>query len=214
MGRAGFKPIGPISSNPAPRQSGSRAPPTTNANLHFLSKLLVHSACAGAAQCFLSCFERPKRLSKFSNDLSKYSINSLYCHHQNTPNPWFTKLSVFRWNSCGLWQSLQWARSKLEKTQEGPTQGRSQTISFGGATGGATFATRGAVNGLCRTFRKIPTPVAWRHAENFGGATGGPGTIFGGSGSPWHPLAPPLVPHYFLSVGYLANENPSELRGF
>ena len=41
-------------------------------------------------------------------------------------------------------------------------QGRSQqTFSFGGATGGASFATRGAVNGLCRTFRKRPTPGAW-----------------------------------------------------
>ena len=39
-------------------------------------------------------------------------------------------------------------------------QGQSQTFSFGGATGGASFATRGAVNGLCRTFRKRPTPVA------------------------------------------------------
>ena len=33
-------------------------------------------------------------------------------------------------------------------------QGRSKTFSFGGATGGASFATRGAVNDLCRTFRK------------------------------------------------------------
>jgi len=37
-------------------------------------------------------------------------------------------------------------------------QGRRQTFSFGGATGGASFATRGAVNGLCSTFRKRPTP--------------------------------------------------------
>jgi len=29
-----------------------------------------------------------------------------------------------------------------------------------------------AVNGLCRTFRKTPTPVAWRYAENSGGALG------------------------------------------
>ena len=36
-------------------------------------------------------------------------------------------------------------------------QGRSQTFSFGGATGGASFATRRAVNGLCRTFKKRPT---------------------------------------------------------
>ena len=53
-------------------------------------------------------------------------------------------------------------------------QGRSQTFSFGGATGGASFATRGAVNDVCRTFRKRrPTPVAWRHAENFGRASRG-----------------------------------------
>jgi len=32
--------------------------------------------------------------------------------------------------------------------------GRSQTFSFGGATGGVRFATRGAANGLCRTFQK------------------------------------------------------------
>ena len=37
-------------------------------------------------------------------------------------------------------------------------QGRSQTFSFGGDTGGASFATSGAVNGLCRTFRKRPSP--------------------------------------------------------
>ena len=58
-------------------------------------------------------------------------------------------------------------------------QGRSQTFSFGGATGGASFATRGAVNGLCRTFRKRP--------EKFWGSTEGPGKIFGGK---WPPLAP------------------------
>jgi len=39
-------------------------------------------------------------------------------------------------------------------------QGRCQTFSFGGDTGGASFATRGAVNGLCSTFTKRPTPVA------------------------------------------------------
>jgi len=53
-------------------------------------------------------------------------------------------------------------------------QGRSQTFSFGGATGGASFATRRAVNGLCRTFRKRP--------EKFWGAVALPGT----------PLASPL----------------------
>ena len=66
--------------------------------------------------------------------------------------------------------------------------GAEPDIFIWGATGGASFATRRAVNGLCKTFRKRPTPVAWRHAENFGGATGGPGKIWGGQ---WPPLAPP-----------------------
>jgi len=76
------------------------------------------------------------------------------------------------------------------------TQGRSQTFSFGGATGGVNFATRGAVNGLCRTFRKRPTPVARRHAENFGGATGRAKQNLGGEvPPPGTPLAPPLSRH-------------------
>ena len=36
--------------------------------------------------------------------------------------------------------------------------GAEPDISIWGATGGASFATRGADNGLCRTFRKRPTP--------------------------------------------------------
>jgi len=60
--------------------------------------------------------------------------------------------------------------------QDHGTQGRSQTFSFGGATGGASFATRGAVNGLCRTFRKSP--------EKFWGVQA---KFLGGSGPPWHP---------------------------
>jgi len=35
--------------------------------------------------------------------------------------------------------------------------GAEPDIFIGGGTGGASFATRGAVNGLCRTFRKRPT---------------------------------------------------------
>jgi len=54
-------------------------------------------------------------------------------------------------------QKVWWGESSvLFMTDE---QGRSQTFSSGGATGGASFATRGAVNGRCRTFRKRPTPV-------------------------------------------------------
>ena len=48
-------------------------------------------------------------------------------------------------------------------------QGRSQTFSFEEATGGASFATRGAVNGLCRTFRKRPEKF-WGGQAKFWGA--------------------------------------------
>ena len=76
-------------------------------------------------------------------------------------------------------------------------QGRSQTFSFGGATGGASFATRGAVNGLCRTFRKRPEKF-WGRQAKFWGNSGPPGT----------PLAPPLPgmaftscsQHYFVVI--------------
>jgi len=37
-------------------------------------------------------------------------------------------------------------------------KGGARHFHLGGATGGASFATRGTVNGLCRTFRKRPTP--------------------------------------------------------
>jgi len=63
-------------------------------------------------------------------------------------------------------------------------QGRSQTFSFGGATGGASFATRGAVNGLCRTFRKRPTERDL--------ILGGPGKI-GGAVAPLGTLLSPLL---------------------
>jgi len=67
----------------------------------------------------------------------------------------------------------------------GHKQGRSQTFSFGGATGGASFATRGAVNDLCRTFRKRPEKFWWGH-------WGGQAKFWEGSGPPGTPLAPPL----------------------
>jgi len=84
--------------------------------------------------------------------------------------------------------------------RHGPSQGRSQTFWFGGATGGASFATRGAVNGLCLIALNNFNAVAWRHAENFGG----PGKIFGGSGPPGIPLAPPLVLHQSYMTPHLS----------
>ena len=71
--------------------------------------------------------------------------------------------------------------------------GAEPDIFIWGATWGASFATRGAVNGLCRTFRKRPTPVSWRHAENFGGAAGGQAKFWGAVAPPGTPLAPPLL---------------------
>jgi len=58
--------------------------------------------------------------------------------------------------------------------------GAEPDIFIWGAAGGASFATRGAVNGLCRTFRKRP--------EKFWGAVALPGT----------PLAPPL--HTWIEI--------------
>jgi len=55
------------------------------------------------------------------------------------------------------------------------SQGRNQTFSFGGATGGASFATRGAVNGL--------VGLSERDLKNFGGARQNFGAVA--------PLAPP-----------------------
>ena len=76
-----------------------------------------------------------------------------------------------------------WLCYELNDLWQCSVQGRRQTFSFGGATGGASFATRGAVNGLCRTFRKRP--------ENFWGSHwGGQAKFWGGSGPP---LAPPLA---------------------
>ena len=56
--------------------------------------------------------------------------------------------------------------------------GAEPDIFIWGATGGASFATRGAVNGLCRTFRK--RPKFWEghcgSQEKFWGGSGPPGT--------------------------------------
>ena len=75
-------------------------------------------------------------------------------------------------------------------------QGRSQTFSFGGATGGASFATRGAVNGLCRTFRKWPEKFLgghWGVRQNFGGEVA--------------PLAPPNSAPAFYHFLQLVSRN-------
>jgi len=54
--------------------------------------------------------------------------------------------------------------------------GAETDIFIWGATGGASFAKRGAVNGLCRTFRKRP--------EKFWKVTGGTRQNFGGQCPP------------------------------
>ena len=134
--RAGFK---PISSNRAARQRGPRSPPTTNAHLHFLSKLLVHSA--GADPVFLELFWETKTIIKlFQRPLKmQYKLALL-------PPSKYTKILIYK--HLGIHTKLL-----------------------------------GLCKSLCseqgQNLRKI-----WR------------------------------VPQYFVSVESVANENPSELRGF
>jgi len=87
-------------------------------------------------------------------------------------------------------------------------QGRSQTFWFGEATGGASFATRGAVNGLCLIALNNFSAVAWRHAENFGGPLGGQTKFWGQCSS----LAPPssAPANYLANVDYFnLKQNPT-----
>ena len=66
--------------------------------------------------------------------------------------------------------------------------GAEPDIFIGGGTGGASFATRGAVNGLCMTFRKRSEKFwggHWGSQAKFGRVVVPPGT----------PLAPPLGVH-------------------
>jgi len=73
----------------------------------------------------------------YFNGLSKYSINSLYYHHQSTPKLCFTIISAFRWNSCGLskchcgqrgqnfrklWRGLQYFASAESIANEDPSE--------------------------------------------------------------------------------------------
>jgi len=62
-------------------------------------------------------------------------------------------------------------------------RGGDRHFHLGGATGGARFATRGAVNGLRRT------SMQWHDVTRK--ILGGPGKTLGGQ---WPPLAPPLAP--------------------
>jgi len=66
--------------------------------------------------------------------------------------------------------------------------GAEPDIFIWGTTGEASFATRGAVNGLCRTFRKRPEKF-WGGQAKFWGDSGPPGTL----------LAPPLVAELYTT---------------
>jgi len=62
---------------------------------------------------------------------------------------------------------------------KGNRQGRSQTFSSEGATGGASFATR--------ELSMVCVGLSERDLNSFGGPLGGPGKIFGRKWHPWHP---------------------------
>jgi len=83
---------------------------------------------------------------------------------------WINLIRTHRRPRCKMHGPLLYFRYASE-------QGRSQTFSFGRATGGASCATRGAVNGLCRT------SVQWHDVtrKNFWGDTGGSRQNFWGA---------------------------------
>jgi len=90
--------------NRTPRHRGPRATPTTNANLHFLSKLLVYSA-AGAEPSVFTLFWETKMKIKFFR-VSQNTVHTRFTTTIKIHQPWFENISVFRWNSFSLWRSL------------------------------------------------------------------------------------------------------------
>jgi len=108
---------------------------------------------------------------------------------------------------CVVWPPKKWSSLVFLQTlgaifwsQERWAPGAKPDILILGATGGASFATRGAVNGLCLIALNNFNAVAWRHAENFGRPLGGPGKIFGGSVPPWHPPSSAPVGRPFAQI--------------
>ena len=94
--------------------------------------------------------------------------------HQVRKYAYRVRQNVFNQQGC-LWDIF------ICPIQAGPEP----DIFIWGATGGVSFGTRGAVNGLCRTFRKRP--------ENFwGGHWGGQAKFWGAVAPPGTPLTPPL----------------------
>ena len=118
---------------------------------------------------------------KSLHHLIEASIEFSSCHTPVVFRCWLTLCYCYPHPSFSIFGFVQ---EHLRSNRCSVRQGRSQTFSFGGATGGASFATKGAVNGLCRTFRKRPT----ERDLILGGPLGEPGKIVGGK---WPPLAPP-----------------------
>ena len=138
-------------------------------HLHFKREKQERKVCEGARQTFVSLLSTCLLVRKFRFDLmlcfhlgNEYSDAAILIVHAGRM---FPASSISPRTSLKLCVK---SNTFVTVCRDGVRH-----FHFGGATGGASFATRGAVNGLCRTFRKRPTPVAWCHAENFGGATGG-----------------------------------------
>ena len=94
-------------------------------------------------------------------------------YNLSTPAYDFRRLNAV--NMSGLvsrhdWKAFQFLLVAFEKFPPRVAfRGGARHFHLGGASGGASFATRGAVNGLCRTFRKRPENF-WGARQNFGGA--------------------------------------------
>jgi len=117
--RTGFKPIWPISSNWDPRSRWPHAPPTTNANLHFLSKLLVYNAGAGPS-FFMSVWETKTFIKFFQRSRKIQYTLALIPPSIYTKTLFYKDLGIQMIQLRSL-KSLQRARSKLKKTLERPT---------------------------------------------------------------------------------------------
>ena len=93
------------------------------------------------------------------------------------------KVNVVKTSDLKYWKHLN-QKWKPSRKHSYPFTGSDPDIFTWGATGGASFATRGAVNGLCRT------SMQWHDVTRK--IWGMPGKIWGVSGPPGTPLVPPL----------------------
>ena len=140
----------------------------------FLLKLLLKqmSCCAPEFPLFLTAIFHSVYVKESESEILERSESGIGNLETRSRKFWKIGVGSFRKSET----------ENLERSESGAEP----DIFIWGATGGASFATRGAVNGLCRTFRKRP--------EKF----------WGSSGPPWHP--PSSAPGQIV-VGYFTSDS-------